>query len=305
MASDGFTYERSSIETWFQLRRSSPSTGLEISNTTVKRNANLAQGLNKWISGEDFLKADGGPGRARKNRIYVNFSSPPMHFNRSIPRDIPVSSLYKLAFQGMRGRYSEFDLRFNGSIIGISGNSGLPRGVANGSTIDINIHKTSSYSATMGTADQSEFEEISLVKVYWQPNNALFAYWIPRSSTNSLASIVFRHWRYRAESSRLSDALDLVVWTDMENMGDGERAGRPRNHWKSIAKYLTPTHAAGNLGEETVFSREVGFKGLETVPSLESSQQPLVFKVELGLWRSGGLKGQKKKSDSLSRVIGS
>lgn len=239
----------------------------------------------------------------RKNKVYVNFSSPSLHFNRSIPRDISASSLYKLAFQGMKGRYSEFDLRLNGSIISIYGNSGLPRGVADGSAIDINIHGTPSYSATVGTADQSEFEEISLVKVYRHSDKVLFAYWVPRNSTNSLASILFRHWRYRAESRQLFNAQDLVVWTNMENMGDDEHVGRPGNHWKSITKYLTLAHATGNLGEETVFSHEVGFTDLETTPSLESSQQPLVLKVELVQWRSGESRKRKRESNSLSRVI--
>lgn len=85
-------------------------------------------------------------------------------------------------------------------------------------------------------------------------------------------------------------------------MVDGERVGKPRDHWKSIVKYLTPSHATGYLGEEKVFFHEVGFKGLETPPSLESSQ-PLVFKVELIWWRSDESREQRRKSNSLSRVI--
>lgn len=83
-------------------------------------------------------------------RISVNFSRPHAIFNRLIPRDISVSSLYKLAFQGMKGRYSEFNLRFNGNIISISGDSGLPRSMTDGSTVDIDIHEKSWQSATDG-----------------------------------------------------------------------------------------------------------------------------------------------------------
>lgn len=147
-----------------------------ISNTTVKRNAPLVQILKKWVDGEEFLWAPDGDPLVRAGRIYVNFSSPHTNFNRSIPRDISASSLYKIAFQGMKGRYSAFELKLNGRILSISGYSSLPQGVADGSTIDVNIHETSHYCAAARTADQSEFEAISLVKVYRQANKVLFAY---------------------------------------------------------------------------------------------------------------------------------
>ncbi len=46
---DGFTYERSAIETWFTHRISSPLTGLELSSSTLISNTELANLIADFI----------------------------------------------------------------------------------------------------------------------------------------------------------------------------------------------------------------------------------------------------------------
>ena len=46
---DGFTYERSAIERWFQQRVSSPLTGLPLANNTLVSNTELATQIREFI----------------------------------------------------------------------------------------------------------------------------------------------------------------------------------------------------------------------------------------------------------------
>lgn len=167
------------------------------------------------------------------------------------------------------------------------------------------LTSTKNHGNLQPTADQPEFEEISLVKVYLDPDDVLFAYWIAKNSTNSLSSIIFRYWRYRAEKSQSFDTQDLVVWTDLTYMGDGESVGHVRDHWQTIKEYLIPAHATGTLGNETVYSGEERFKGpreIRASPTPESPHQPLVFKVSLERRKTDIPRKQKREPKSLSRV---
>lgn len=47
---DGFTYERSAIEHWFQIRISSPLTGLELSSSTLVRNEELKEAIAAFMT---------------------------------------------------------------------------------------------------------------------------------------------------------------------------------------------------------------------------------------------------------------
>ena len=47
---DGFTYERSAIERWFNTRVSSPLTGLDLSSNYLVENKELAEKIKKMVS---------------------------------------------------------------------------------------------------------------------------------------------------------------------------------------------------------------------------------------------------------------
>lgn len=311
-ASDGFTYERSSITRWFQFRKSSPSTGLDIDSVDVKLNAPLAEKVKKWVNGEGLLESPGWIyySRFRETKISIIFFSRLGSFSRQISKGTSVFTLYRLAFQGMKGRYPEFDLKFNGRTISSARGSALPSGLATGSTIHINVHETLLAPAPSERAAGAEFEEISLIKVYemHDRDNVLFSYWVSKNTANTIASINFRHWRYRKEKDLVLRSYDTVLWTGMVYLGDGAISGNYRgHHWDSLSEILTPTHATGNLGKEELIKMEMDPEPLldatEVEPSPESSQQPLVLKVLLSTWQAGRKKKRTaRQSNNLSRV---
>lgn len=314
IASDGFTYERSSIQRWFQFRKSSPSTGLEIDDITVRRNFSLAEEVRKWINGEELLESPAWGSRGRtarfgESKLPVTFSSRLGSFSRQIYINISVSSLYRLAFQGMKGRYSKFDLRFNGRIIDSSGGSGLPSGLTNYSIIHINIHETApTPSISEETAYLVDFKEISLIKVYGAlgHDDATFSYWIPKVTANSFTSIIFRYWRYFAEKGFSFKAEDAAVWIDIKYVGDGSFSGSIKDHWERVSGYLKLEHATGNLGKEKICAMEVcteeASEMMETDLAPEYSHNPLVLKVYMNKRKMNRVKERMRESKTLSRV---
>ena len=46
--SDGHTYERKAIETWFKTKNTSPTTNINITNKTLTPNVALRQNIEAW-----------------------------------------------------------------------------------------------------------------------------------------------------------------------------------------------------------------------------------------------------------------
>src|SRR4051812_24919384 len=108
-ASDGYTYERNAIERWFQIRKSSPCTGLELEDTDLKSNGQLANEIKNWINGDDIQQP---PVRSSKRlriafssdkKIDIQFFSRMGSFGRRIPASLTVNDLYSMAFRGLKG----------------------------------------------------------------------------------------------------------------------------------------------------------------------------------------------------------
>jgi len=93
----------------------------------------------------------------------------------------------------------------------------------------------------------------------------------------------------------------------MEYWGDGRCRGYARNHWNKLSMYLIPSHATGNLKEESVYAKEdkqgdddlyTGVEGNLTGASVYgTSGKPLVLKVLLC-----DPKMPKNEGKNLSRV---
>lgn len=293
IASDGFTYERRSIETWFQIRGSSPSTGLELSNTTLKHNGALADKIKKWIAGEPFneLQFDALRHRPRTHstvelHIEIQFVGA-LSFSRKVPLSLSVENLYRVAFQGMKGRHFSFDLSHNGNVLHASLDSIQEHGLADKSTIYVDLiepHKSSVLDKGKSTCKKSESEpeseELALVKVY-QGHDHLFSFWIPRHTKQSLASIIFRYWRYDAEYQVQLEDYDVAFWTNIVNVGDGHTRGHRWEHWETLRSLLKPKYATGILDNEEFLEREPT-QGVEIlVASNSSDEKYVVLKISL------------------------
>lgn len=293
IASDGFTYERRSIETWFQIRGSSPSTGLELSNTTLKHNGALADKIKKWIAGEPFneLQFD-APKRRRRTHstvdlyIEIHFVGTLSSFSRKIPLSLSVENLYRVAFQGMKGRHFNFDLSHNGNVLHASLDSIQKRGLADKSTIYVDLtesHKSGVFGKGKSTRKKSESEpgELVLVKVYHDHDDHLFSFWIPRHTKQSLTSIIFRFWRYDAEYQFQMEDYDVEVWTNIVKVGDGHSVGNRWEHWETLRSLFKPSYATGILDNEEFLEREPT-QGVETlVASNSSDEKYVVLKILL------------------------
>jgi hypothetical protein len=241
--------------------------------------------------------------------INIQFFSRFGSFSRCIPISLTVNDLYSLAFRGLKGRHARFRLQFNNMVITTSQQKISSFNMADGSIVHINIDPstlTDSQKKGKGKPN-TDFEELFLVKVYKHPDDVLFSYWIPKNTTNSMTSILFRYWRHESQKKWGFWPQDVDVWSDLDYRGDGYFVGTPHSPWDDLSALLTPEHATGILEREKVYINK-GEDALEksddstdeygTSSNQKLAEQPLVLKVYLGMHKSTNSSEQK----NLSRV---
>jgi hypothetical protein len=169
-------------------------------------------------------------------------------------------------------------------------------------------------------AARAEFEELSLIKVFddWKPASTAVNYWVPKNTTNTFASIIFRYWRCLEERHHgfLKVEDDVQVWTDIKYRGDGTISGTPQDEWESISTLLTSWRATGKLEHEDPYPKyeednseeddSEESSGSEDCPEEKEPLpfRPLVLKVMM-IRRSSQAKREAKKAKkpkTLSRV---
>jgi ubiquitin-protein ligase/Mg-chelatase subunit ChlD len=246
--SDNFTYERRSIERWFQIRQSSPSTGLPLSDLTLRRNQLVHNQTVRWVAGEDILQAASQAAdrfRLRRTRsvvtLQLNFVTPAGTFTRNLPSTLPLSDLYRIAYRGMRGVHRSFLLHLRGSLL-VSSDQQLRRcGITTGSDIVASLQPVHGDPAL---PTETESGEMCLIKVYEsssESSSELFSYWIPHDTSHTMASIIFRFWRFKLSSLGVIQALDQEVWSGLKYGGDGVSYGQRHDHWDLLAEALNKT----------------------------------------------------------------
>lgn len=237
---DNFTYERLSIERWFQIRQSSPLTGLPLQDSSLKRHQPLHDQAKRWVSGEDILQA-APPARKRSRlpntrsavELHLNFVTPTGTFSRKVPPTLTLTDLYQLAYRGMRGAHKTFSLHSHGSMLESSDQQLGSRRIASGSDIVASI-QPALQSASVPLENSSE--GMCLIKVY-KSMAEIFSYWIPQDTSHTMASIIFRFWRFYPLDGR-SFSKDQQVWSDLQHSGDGHRLGKRHKHWDLLAETL-------------------------------------------------------------------
>src|SRR2546421_10713601 len=122
---DGHTYERSAIRKWFQIRKTSPMTGLVLEHTTLRANRVMTRNVREWVRGDAIVntsKKRPGTSRSRSGHntsatMAIQFLSSQDTFKREVREDMSVSSLYDLAFRGLKGRFPNFSLQFLDNVL--------------------------------------------------------------------------------------------------------------------------------------------------------------------------------------------
>ncbi|PVH87391.1 hypothetical protein DL98DRAFT_448903 [Cadophora sp. DSE1049] len=255
---DGFTFDRNAIERWFQIRDSSPLTGLVLDNTDLRSNGELSIKIKDWIGGGDIILGD--TNRSSRTRsssvtITVRFFSRLGEFTRKVPTALSVSDLYKLAFRGMKGRHPKFQMHCKNVFLAPADTSLLTANILNNSIIHINVPEEPSAMKPSGSG-AGKFEELCLIKVFHKTDKVLFSYWVPKNTANTFASVVFKYWRFQASKDNWYYTSNLLAWTGMTQEGDRHLRGHPQDPWDRLSQYLNPHSATGKLSYETVFDND-------------------------------------------------
>ncbi len=318
-AKDGITYERKAIERWFQLKEHSPVTGLDLPDTTLQYNQLIMNRVKSWVEGEgvtrDSSQTDKRPrlSSPTDSHVEILIQSPSGSFARRVSPLLLVAELYKLAFQGMRGLHEHFDLHHNNHLLDAFGDTIQSHNIGNGAIILVVARESSSNAAPAGGKDESsgeaELEELCLVKVFDRTKAPSFSYWVPKRTPQSLASVIFRYWRYNEEKGLAFKPHDVDVWTRLVESGDGHSLGNTSKPWSSLASFFKPSRAKGSLMEEDIFATTTGTTrdGTDRKRKWDLASAdiyPLVLKLKLDPHKSEKDMEcrAKRERDKLSRV---
>ncbi|KAF7194948.1 putative bifunctional E2/E3 enzyme [Pseudocercospora fuligena] len=284
-ASDGFTYSRQAIEQWFSIRKSSPMTGLSLSDTHLAPDDEVSQAAADWVLGSDDNSCQASP-PAKKTRLSVpnqtelkvTFLSKNGPFTRTIKADSSVNELYKVAFRGLKARFTVFQLALDeSSPLRPSAETVSTYGIQDGQQIIIRLAEevAGADSARSSSTNNATTNDNVLIKVY-KYSSFCFSFWVKRSATTgTLASIAWKFYRHSFHEFGIAGFDDVSVWTDLYSSGDGLLNGNPREVTQNLHPLLNAAHCRGKLEEEPVHSEQ------SFLPSSSRSTQPLVLKVEV------------------------
>ncbi|KAF2789615.1 hypothetical protein K505DRAFT_341133 [Melanomma pulvis-pyrius CBS 109.77] len=268
---DGFVYERRCIDRWFKGHETSPCTNVKLSSFELRPNISIKQNIHGWINGRDIImsKYQSTP----ESLLSVAFKSPVDKKTVSLPASITMEDLYQIAFRISKGQYRKFELHHRNMLLLPSPE---PASASLSSIHDVFITPLGSATAT---SSSNETEDLCLVKIYCNSDWSVLptvSYWEPKTTTKSLASVLFRYYREKFRSSAWTYISDpYVVWTEMVNAGDGKLHGHPQNHWESLSSFFNRQQATGRLAEESIYDKEDGSEEkIET-----NNTQPLVLKL--------------------------
>ncbi|USW57709.1 Putative ubiquitin-conjugating enzyme E2, von Willebrand factor, type A, U-box [Septoria linicola] len=302
-AADGFTYSRPAIEQWFNIRLSSPMTGLPLQSRALTTNDGVAAAVTSWITGSNLQEAPEAPRPAKKTRlslskrIVVKFLSKDGSFDRELTNETTVSDLYRIAFRGMKARFVTFQLALDDAMALQPSNIVLASSVnvTNGKQIIIRVAGDDDPTPNTLAANTASRNMPALVKVY-RYSDLLFSYWTDRGTTQTLTSVLWKFWRCNS-SSRNYAAMgisDVQVWIDLKSNGDGYLNGHPRPATVQLNHLLNASHCHGKLGDEPVWSD--GQINASYTPGTQN--HPLVLKVQI----NDRVKTSRSQSARLSRL---
>jgi hypothetical protein len=286
-------------------------TGLDLENTELRANGAIATQIKSWIAAEELLQIastrqlpHSSESQARvttrsANEFRVTFVSDLGSFNRRVRTAMTVNELYQVAFQGAKGRHPRFELYSKNVFAPPSERLLSSTNIQNNSEVHIIVPATTA-GGSRGGNDGVQYEDLCLVKVYRVYEKMMFSFWTPRNSTATLATVLFRYWRYLLKEDKSALVLAKTVWTGLVDAGDKNYRGNPRNHWEALSYYMNPLFANGSLAIEDIFGNRDESSGSDEDVEMSnaSMQNPLVLKLQV----SGRAAKNKKSSKNLSRV---
>ena len=225
---------------------------------------------------------------------------------RRVPLLLSVEDLYKVAFQAMKGHHFRFVLRHNGNDLRACRDSIQERGLTDKSTVYIDLpesHKSSVLDRNKKAGTKVESEDLALVKVYQgKDSDYLFSFWIPRNTKQSLASLIFRFWRFDAEYQFQSEDYDVEIWTNCQYIGDRIISGQTHEHWENLGSLLTPEYATGNLEDEEFLDKEFTHNNDNNVGLNLADEKILVLKIALDQYAQKNLRLKEERARKFTRV---
>lgn len=304
------------VSRWFQIRTSSPLTGLALDNTELRANGQLAHQVKDWINGNDLIQSipiQDSPASSSRTRtpsgsqhmMTIRFFSRLGSFNRQVPRTLPINTVYRLAFRGMKGRHTKFELHFKNALLEPSESTLASASIRNNNVIHIDVPETRSADAVPPDVVDADLEELCLVKAYRQRDQMAFSYWVLRRTTNTFASVIFKYWRHLFKTHSSQYIHDLVPWTGMADQGDGHLSGTPHDHWDRLSGFLNRRHATGQLKNEKLCgsdSSDISDEDDDDIYGMED--RPVASPLVLKIWLGGTPKNTNKSGKNLSRVSG-
>lgn len=238
---DGFTFDRKAIERWYRIRKTSPLTGLAVQDTTLRHNELLANQIKAWVKADDVIQSlPSTPKRTRlsirQTKAVIEFVAPGVRFTREVPATATLLDLHKIAFRGMRGMYADFALYLGSVRLMCCEENMATKGVIGNQTVTVVPNNDPQDPASENAAD----DDMCLVRVYASHNPAVvrFNYWIPTRSQLTIASVLFRQWRYDQKTRYRGSKLDKTVWSDLRDGGDGICLGSTHAHWASLSNVV-------------------------------------------------------------------
>ena len=282
MAADGQIYGRQAITKWMTVRRSSPLTGLMLTDTELTPDGALAEQADKWLQAEDLVEPAERPVNKRRRTTnqqnMVTFSNSSYHFTRSLPPTTTLLDLFKVAFRGMKGRHNTFQLLCQGVLLLPSSATLASWGISGGSFIAIVV-------ADDANTIQSGTSPLCLIKVYTNYSAMDFSYWVPKDTNTSFMSLMTKHWRFQWTNQPWLDYVKSEIWTGLSIDGDNHHVGYPRPNSELLGRFLTPDHAFGTLQAEAVHRSEATDSSDGTTwnsdEDEEDNAKPLVLKVHI------------------------
>ncbi|KAI4915441.1 uncharacterized protein J4E92_009395 [Alternaria infectoria] len=272
---DNFTYERGDIERWLRTNERSPFTNLILPSNDLRPNVELQERIVAYLNGSDIVSKyalHGARASAPSQTLRVTLRSPLETRSMDVPRDLKAIELWEIAFRLIKGRYASYELRHQ--------NAQVPATEEPVAAVIDTAHEVFVTPTTpMASTKEGDVEELCLVKIYRGDchESPVVSYWVPKLSTQPLASTVFRYYRHRfTERSTSCVEEPFVFWTRMRDTGDGWYNGTPIHaHWTPISSYFNTQDSRGRVSHESCLS----LSPQEDTRGGDELRRPHVFKL--------------------------
>ncbi|KAF1355472.1 hypothetical protein BDV97DRAFT_395832 [Delphinella strobiligena] len=280
IAADGHTYSLQAITDWFRISKSSPYTNKALPNTELAPDHGRADQASNRIRGKDILDAASTrigstmTSHAKPRRTYtsnvirITMLSQTDSFIRVVPASMSLADLYVLAFRGMRGRHTLFQLYVGEVALEASCQTILSLNIPHGATIHIRVPNAGDYWAS---GRDLRDDRPCLVKVYNSREDMAFAYWAQTSTRCTLATTIVKYWRHRLGLDPNCKIEGMAVGAGVQQTGDDWCCFDKLRSDQHLNDLLTAKYASGTLYSEPLYQPKSRHSNVEIHHADDSS----------------------------------